>query len=346
MPTLPVVTKAGPSAFLLLAFALIFATEAPAQSLDATQRAEVVERLAEVLEEVYVFPDMGERTAERLRGDLADGVFDDLASTDSLARKLTHIMQEVTDDKHLRARPGQVAPPAMMEIDEDEEAAMIERMRLQASRENFGFEQLLRLPGNVGLLDLRSFHNPELAATTAHAAMTYLSSSDALIVDLRQNGGGSPGMVRLLCSYLFDEPTHLNSLYWRKGEVTEEFWTLDELPGPRMADVPVFVLTSAYTFSGAEEYAYNLKTRERATIVGETTGGGAHPGGSHDIAHGITAFISEGRAINPITGTNWEGTGVAPDVACPSDEALDRALELAQRAALDRQDDLDRATRG
>ena len=159
--------------------------------------------------------------------------------------------------------------------------------------------------------------------------MNFLANADAIIFDMRQNGGGHPGLIQYICSYLFDAPTHLNSLYWRQGDRTEEFWTLDDVPGPKMPDVPVFVLTSSYTFSGAEEFSYNLQTRERATLVGETTGGGANPGGRMPVNQRFGIFIPTGRAINPITGTNWEGIGVVPDIAVDADEAYDTALAMA-----------------
>src|SRR5262249_22574655 len=127
---------------------------------------------------------------------------------------------------------------------------------------------------------------------------------------------------------------HLNSLYWRKGDRTEEFWTRKALDGKRYTGKPVYVLTSARTFSGAEEFAYNLQSRKRATIVGETTGGGAHPGGVRPINDHFAMFVPTGRAINPVTGTNWEGTGVKPDVAVRADEALETAHALAVKTVL------------
>jgi C-terminal processing protease CtpA/Prc len=150
---------------------------------------------------------------------------------------------------------------------------------------------------------------------------------------VRRNGGGSPHTVAMLSSYLFDQPTHLNSLYWRERDRTDEFWTTREVRGKRFGQgKPVYVLTSRQTFSGAEEFSYNLKALKRATLVGETTGGGAHPGGVRRVHELFTVFVPTGRAINPVTRTNWEGTGVVPDVAVPADEALHRARELAAKA--------------
>ena len=142
-----------------------------------------------------------------------------------------------------------------------------------SSKRNFGFEKVERLSGNIGYLDFRNFEDPKLASETAAAAMTFLANTDALIIDLRQNGGGEPEMVAFVASYLFDKKTHLNDIYDRPANRTEEFWTKETVPGKKFGgEKPVFVLTSHYTFSGAEEFSYNLKNLKRATIIGETTG--------------------------------------------------------------------------
>ncbi len=140
-------------------------------------------------------------------------------------------------------------------------------------------------------------------------------------------------MIRYVSSWFFAEPSHLNSLYWRAGERTEEFWTYDDIPGVKRPDVPLFVLTSNYTFSGAEEFSYNMLTQKRATLIGEVTGGGANPGGVRAINERFTVFIPLGAAVNPITGTNWERVGVTPHIEVSADEAFDIALEMAQAAA-------------
>ncbi len=295
--------------------------------------AQVIERLSLLLSERYVFPEKAEECVARLASELAQGTFDDYSDISTLGPRLTMILQDVTGDKHLRVHPrspGPVAPAS--EPTDEQEAALRARMLEQGRRNNFGFEQVFRVEENVGVLDLRGFSATEFAQHTAVGAMQFLGSCDALVFDLRQNGGGDPEMVQLLQSYLFDEPTHLNSLYWREGDQTQEFWTHD-VPGNVMGDVPVIVLTSRYTFSAAEEFTYNLKCRDRATIVGETTGGGAHPGGDFPLSERLGVFISMGRAINPITGTNWEGTGVVPHVEATSEAAFDVGLELAMKQA-------------
>jgi hypothetical protein len=140
-------------------------------------------------------------------------------------------------------------------------------------------------------------------------------------------------MVQYLCSYFFDKKVHLNSLYFRAGNRTIDFWTLDEVNGQKMPDVPLFVLTSERTFSGAEEFSYNMQTQKRATLIGQTTGGGANPGGTRRINEKLEVFIPTGKAINPITKTNWEGVGVIPEVKTSPDETFSKAHELAKAAA-------------
>ena len=209
---------------------------------------------------------------------------------------------------------------------------------------NFGFERVERLPGNIGYLDLRFFDAPELGGATAAAAMSLLGNSDALIIDLRRNGGGSPEMVALVTSYLYPEGEriHLNDLYWRPGDTTDQFWTQPYVSGPHLDGKAVYILTSSRTFSAAEDFCYNLKNLERATIVGENTGGGAHPGTMVRLSDHFEMFLATGRAINPVSKSNWEGTGVPADVACPADQALSvahvTAIEKLLEAATDPDD--------
>jgi C-terminal processing protease CtpA/Prc len=159
--------------------------------------------------------------------------------------------------------------------------------------------------------------------------MGFLAHADAIIYDLRGNGGGSPAMIALLATYLFEKPTHLNDIYDRKEDTTTQYWTLSYVSGDLIPKKPVYVLTSKRTFSGAEEFSYDLQNLSRATIVGETTGGGAHPVGGHPIGDHFVIGVPFARAINPVTKTNWEGTGVQPDVKVSASDALDTAVKLA-----------------
>lgn len=320
----------------VLAAWLLWASPGSAQDaavsspVTAEDRAAVVDRIADLLQEQYVFPKVATECGAHLRTALAEGHFDSAAEAEDFAKALTEALQSVSKDKHMRVR---VRPPERVEVERVNPLRARADQLARTRETNFGFEKVERLEGNVGYLDLRYFAGTPLAEATAAAAMNFLANSDALIVDVRQNGGGNPDMVRYITSYLFAEPTHLNSLYWRPGDRTQEFWTLEDVPGKRLADVPVFVLTAARTFSGAEEFSYNLRTRERATLVGEVTGGGANPGGVVPIDDTFGIFIPTGRAINPITGTNWEGVGVEPHISVPADQAFDVAYAKAKEAA-------------
>jgi C-terminal processing protease CtpA/Prc len=311
-------------------------TQRSPATLDAATRAEVIDALLTKLDSYYVFPDSAREMAEAIRRRAERGEYEALDGGEAFAGALTAHLQEVSRDKHLRVRYSAEVQPLRGDDDLDS-AARREEFRRASELRNHGFEKVERLPGNVGLLDLRGFTPAEIAGDLAVAAMALLANTSALIVDLRRNGGGSPSGVALLCSYLVDaEPVHLNSFYWRDGDRTHQWWTLPYVPGRRYLDRPVYVLTSGRTFSGAEEFTYNLKNLQRATIVGETTGGGAHPGGVYQLTPHFEAFIPTGRPINPITGANWEGTGVEPDVAVPQEDALNTAHTLALRAVLER----------
>jgi C-terminal processing protease CtpA/Prc len=171
---------------------------------------------------------------------------------------------------------------------------------------------------------------PAICASTAIAAMNVLADSVTLIIDLRDTRGGAPGMVALICSYLFGEPTHLDDIYDREAHTTEHTSTWTYVPGKRFIDTPVFVLVSKKTFSAAEELSYDLKALKRATLIGETTGGGAHLVGPRRLDDHFFIEVPFGRFINPVTGTDWEGTGVAPDVEASAADALAEALRRAR----------------
>lgn len=197
----------------------------------------------------------------------------------------------------------------------------------RAVQRNYGFERVERLDGNIGYIDLRLVFSPEFAGDTAAAAMQLVTNTNALILDLRHNGGGVPAMVALLCSYMFEAepPVHLNDFVARNGE-RRASWTVREVAGPRYLNKGVYVLTGPETISGGEELAYILKHLGRATIIGEHTAGAAHVAPPFRVDDHFQAFISVGRPVHPITGTNWEGIGVEPDIHVPANDALAAAL--------------------
>ena len=327
---------------LVFGIAGVRAQQAPDQrdlTIDAATRTAVIESLLKQLNENYVFPDTARKMQADIRGRLANNEYDSVTSGQKFAMKLTDDLQSISKDKHLRMRfSADVIPvrPARAEPTADERAEQERYVKFM----NSGFEMVGRMPGNVGYIKFNGFVNPELGADTVTSAMNFVANTDFLIFDVRDNGGGSPAMVKLICSYLFgDKPVHLNDLYWRKGDKKEEFWTSPTVAGKKFLDKEVYVLTSNRTFSGAEEFSYNLKNLKRATIVGETTGGGAHPGDFERLDDHFGVFVPSGRAISPITKTNWEGTGVEPDVKVPRDQALKTAHLIALNKALEKAKD-------
>lgn len=308
------------AAFLVVSAALVL----PAQEagvIDAAERAAAVNALADRLTALYVFPDKAKVMAAALRSNLAKGAYDSLNRGPDFARRLTADLAELVHDGHLRISYSMAVQPT---FEGDGGGRPSEEQVARARAGHFGFVNVKVLPGNVGLLQFNGFMEPEgEVRDTAIAVMKRLAGVDALLVDLRSNGGGSPEMVALLSSQLFPrgKKVHLNDLYWRPSNTTQEFYTDPTLAVGRISG-PVYTVTSSRTFSAAEEYTSNLKHLKRATQVGETTGGGAHPGGRERLSDHLSAFVPRGRAINPVTKGNWEGTGNVPEIQATRAEAL------------------------
>ena len=295
--------------------------------IDAATRTRVIDGAIAQLNEFYVFPETAKKMGDAVKAKQKKGDYDSITDGDAFAKMLTDNFQEVSHDKHLRVNfspaplPDRPAGPPNAE-----ERA---RYRKDMERMNCGFDRVEILSGNVGYLKFNFFADPEVCGPTAVAAMNFLANVDAVIFDLRENGGGDPKMIAFLSTYLFSEPTHLNDIWERKDDSTHQYWTLPYVSGKRLDGKPAYVLTSKQTFSGAEEFSYNLKNLKRATLIGETTGGGAHPVSGHRIDAHFMIGVPFARAINPISKTNWEGTGVEPDVKVPAADALATAQKLA-----------------
>lgn len=298
-------------------------------AIDSKTPAELVQRLSELLRANYVYPGVAEEICTRLQQQLDDGAYAGITEGEFLAYALTHHMQEVCGDEHLWVRwTPERLPDQEGQLRHDQ--AWMAEQRLEAELDNYGLHRAERLPGNVGYLDIHFFHRPAWAGDAAVAAMRFLASTGALIFDLRRCTGGHPGMVTLILSYLFgDEPVHLNSIYWRDDDITQQYWTMPYVPGKRFGDKPVHVLTSRDTFSGAEAFAHHLQAHGRATVVGEQTDGGAHPSAHYRLHPHFEALIPIGRAIDPVTGDDWEGQGVSPDIPRSAERALEEAYRLA-----------------
>lgn len=296
----------------------------PDRNIDAAGRAQVIDGVLKQLDDAYVFPEKAKEMEQAVRARSKRGEYDQITSARALADSLTSHLQAVSHDKHLRVRYS--ARPLPDEPPGEEPSAEQQREAEAFGRQvNFGIERAERLPGNVGYLEIRSFgFSARQADAAVAAAMNLLGHTDALILDVRRNGGGDPDMVALVCSYLLGPGEILiNRFYWRPQDRWDEFRTRATVSGRHYGSAkPVFVLTSDRTFSGAEEFAYDLQTQRRAEIVGDTTGGGAHPGGMRRVTENFGVWVPAGRAVNPITNTNWEGTGVRPDVPVAAEDAL------------------------
>ena len=298
-------------------------------TLDAQLCQAVVTAALIRLTEFYVFPDRAEAIDHAIRQRLEHGEYDAMTTGKELQDTFTAHVRQLYNDRHLRLVYYDEAQPARDNAYTD--PAWLANYWHAAALDNYGVYKIERLAGNVGYLDLRSIDEAEYTAETLAAAMAVLSNTSALIIDLRQNSGGANSGVAFFCSYFFPaEPVHLNDVYSRPDDRTQQFWTAAYLPGKRYLDKPVFVLTSTRTFSGGEEIAYDLQALRRAVIVGETTRGGAHPVDVYQIHPHFDIRVPTARAINPITSTNWEGNGVAPDIATPQADAL----RVAYREAL------------
>ncbi len=323
--------------FLLINFLITAAVSAQDQpTLQSGEKTEVIDSIAVLMTDRYVFPDVGKSMGDLIRQKLAEGAYDGITDHRTFAETITEDLRSVSKDRHIAVRynPERIAMQrkAEQEGNDEELEAYVKRMN---EADNYNFKEIKVLPGNVGYLKFNGFADASVAGPTAIAALNFLGYTDALIIDLTDNGGGSPSLIQLMTSYFFEEPEHLNSFYIREGDRTQQFWTLPWVPGHKMTETDLYVLTSNRTFSGAEEFTYNLKNMERATIVGETTGGGAHPVSLYILNANYGISVPFGRAINPITQTNWEGNGIEPDVKASKDEAFDIAYQLALEKRLE-----------
>ena len=303
-------------------------------------RHALVDSIAGALRRNYVWADTAARMADRLTRQIRDGAYDAISDPQTLATALTQDLRAVYRDVHLSISydPGSARDERRVDSRAGRSAAQGDAA--DARRQNFGFRKVDILPGNIGYVAIDwLFDVNRESLSTLTAVFSVLRNSSALIIDLRADRGGSPEMVRQICNYLFAARTHINDLVERRSGTTTAYWTEPDRHVRTLFAVPVFVLVSRQTFSAAEELAYDLQSQRRAVIIGEITGGGAHAVRGIAVGYGFSANIPYARAINPVTGTNWEAVGVQPDIRIVADRALDAAVlqydELALRQSTD-----------
>lgn len=310
-------------------------------AVNSKEKKEVIDSIAKLLKDNYVFPDMGVKLGEYIIAKHKKGDYDNFNDVKKFAAQLTSDLQEVSKDLHLRvifdprAAKEQLYPKKF--TDEELEAQRNWKLTL-GQLQNFGFENVKILDGNIGYLKLTGFFSLENAGPTAVAAMNFLANTFAVIIDLRESGGGSPQMGQLLATYFLDkEPVLLNSIYTRVKDETNQYWSLPYVPGKMMTDTDIFLLTSKDTFSAPEGFAYMLQQQKRATVIGETTRGGAHPGETKPVNERFLLWIPMARVIDPISKTNWEGVGVKPDIETTKEQALITAHIEALKKAIEKE---------
>jgi len=312
--------------------------------LSTSDRAAVLQTLAAKLNANYIAPDVAERVGSAIARKHAEGGYASAASAQAFSAALAADLRAFSGDKHFGARHN----PRFRESGSTDEApsrARMEEVRNEEAREGYGIEKVERLPGNVGYIELRGFGWTEFVGPAYTAAISLLAGTDALILDLRRNGGGSPASVAYLMSHFFPlgDERHLIDIYHRPSNTTRQVWTVPTVA--QRYDKPVYVLTSARTFSGGEHCAYDFRTQKRGTVVGETTGGGSNPVGWFSLGHGIVAAIPSSRTTNVVTKTNWEHVGVKPDIAVPAAQALQTAHAAILRSLVSSaKDDKERTT--
>jgi C-terminal processing protease CtpA/Prc len=300
---------------------------------DGELKSVIVARVCADLEKTYVYAEDAVSMARLLRANLSSGEYSGLPSLKEFAERLTLDLRSVRPDQHLEISVLDEGQSSDMEVEDHQDPAYLRR-------HNFRLREIEVLSGNVGYLALDGLADGEGAEAAGVAAMNFLAHADALIIDLRENGGGGITMIQLLMSYLHEGREQLSGIYIRESDTAMEFWTHDVVSGPRLADIPVWVLVSARTFSAAEALAYDIKHMGRGIIVGEVTRGGAHLARNSDYpALGISVRVPFARAVSPKTGGNWEGVGVQPDLRVPAAEALAVAHAEAVRSILQKEQD-------
>jgi len=322
-------------------------TDLQSDVLTKADKQEIVFKLKTTLSENYVFPDVAKSICSMLDEQIESGAYDQYEASDEFAKAITIDLRSINADQHLNLeyRPEEKESSVGSGHTDNVEPAKHSK---SGKHGNYGFEQVRILPGNIGYLKMSSFSMDQYyvdAQSAAASSMNFLSNSEALIIDLRNNPGGSARLVRFLASYLFAEkPVHLNDYYFRTTGETEGYWTLREVPGQRMPETPVYVLVNKNTFSAAEAFSYNLKHLGRAVVVGEQTGGGAHGGRNFRLSDRFVTYVPFSRSINPVTGTDWEGVGVTPDMVCVPSKALLQAHAAILKAIIAKESDVQSRT--
>jgi hypothetical protein len=309
---------------LLTAAPSCFAQE---QRLTAEIKKQTIEDLSKLLVERYAYREAGQQLSDLLRQNLKAGKYDAYDSPAEFSLAVTRDLRSVNSDRHLaldyspqpaavNTNTGSNAQPPTPE----ERARQISVFNRQM---NFGFKAVQFFNGNVGYLKFDYFDAyPDYSGAVVDASMSFFKNSDALIIDLRDNGGGSSQMLGYITGFFFKDRTLYGTSYDRLTDTTAQEFITPQPKEKQLSDVDLYILTSKVTVSAAEGLAYNLKYLKGAKIIGELSAGAANPGRVTRLNNLFTAFIPNRHGMNVVTGTNWEGTGVPLDISCPAEDAL------------------------
>jgi hypothetical protein len=297
----------------------------------AAERKAVIDTLVAKVNALYVYEDIAKKMTSAILQHQQHHDYDTITSRDVLAKRLTADLHAVCNDGHLGVEYS--ATPIIDEKPEAPSQAAADAFRKTWARSNFNFKKVEVLDGNIGLLQVDTFFPSDWIKDLVQSSMTFLANSDAVIIDIRKNHGFADGGF-LIASYFFNEPTHWNDSYDRDAKTLRQSWTLPVVPGVKLGDKEVYILVSKDCFSASEDFAYNMQALGRAKVIGEVTGGGAHPTKPYKIGTYFLADIPFAYGVNPVTHTDWEGKGVRPDVQVPADQALLTAQIMAIQSVI------------
>ncbi|UCE21399.1 MAG: hypothetical protein JSV46_04015 [Candidatus Aminicenantes bacterium] len=292
--------------------------------LTTEKRTAIIDKIVEVFDEYYPLPDVAADMIKYIKEKRKEGEYDKFTDLVKFTSQLTTDLRSRSNDLHIKVTPYEKLPDDLLA-----------ETRLGSPDKNYGFQKVEIMLGNIGYIELNSFNNPKSAGPTAIAAMNFVAHCDALIIDLRANGGGDTDMDQFLSSYFFDKRRHLYDLYTRKDDKTEQIWTQTWVPGPRISDVPIYILLSRITYSAAEGFSYQLQQLGRAVLIGEKTRGGAHGVQYQSYPElSINLKVPYTSSFVPYSKTNYLD-GVIPDIAVPAGKALMTANREACKKLLE-----------
>lgn len=305
---------------------IVYAQTPPAP-LTKNEKKQVVDSIGKILNDYYIFPDIAKKAADFIAKNFSTGVYESISDPHEFASKLTNDVVSVNNDKHFHVffDPERVEAERNAATSKEDSLALVKEEIENGIRDNFGLKEVKILDGNIGYLRLSGFHPLQYAVETINGAMRFLSNTNALILDVRSCQGGDSEMGQYIISFFVNpDPTLLYDLYIRDGNNTihKQFYTFPYVNGKRRPDVDIYILTSKFAFSAPEGLAYSLQRLKRATVIGESTGGGAHMWTGKIATERFYVHVPFTKPVDPVTKTNWEGIGVKPDINVPAKDAL------------------------